>query len=226
MKTINIIHGDSQKAMESMSENKYQLSICDPPYGIGADKKNSTTNQYNKSAAFRRSYGNQNWDESIPDELYFNELKRVSKNQIIWGANYFGLSGGYIYWNKLVDMPTYSDGELAYCSMINSIKMFTFRWNGMFQGNMKNKEIKCHPTQKPVALYKWLLKKYAKPGDKIFDSHGGSMSHAIACIDMGFDLDICEIDDDYYNSAIDRIKRHLNQLDLTRPPVQVNFIEQ
>lgn len=96
----------------------------------------------------------------------------------------------------------------------------------MLQGDMKNKQVRIHPTEKPIALYKWLLKNYAKPGDKIIDTHGGSMSHAIACIDMGFDLDIYELDDDYYTAAVDRIKRHVAQLDLSRPPVHINFISQ
>jgi len=198
--------------MSRYPDGYFDLAIVDPPYGIGADKKNSTTIQYKKSAAKRRSYGEQNWDNNIPSDKYFVELKRVSKNQIIWGANYFGLTGGYIVWNKLVDMPTYSDGELAYCSLNKSVKIYTLRWHGMLQHNMKNKEIKIHPTQKPVKLYEWLLMNYAKEGDKILDTHLGSGSIAIACHNLGFDLTACEIDEEYFNSAMKRLKQHQAQL--------------
>lgn len=151
------------------------------------------------------------WDNKTPNEIYFKELKRISKNQIIWGANYFGLTGGMIYWHKNVSMPTYSDGELAYCSLINSVRWFECTWHGMLQHDMKNKEDRIHPTQKPVKLYKWLLKNYAKEGDKIFDSHLGSGSIAIACHDMKFSLVGCEIDKDYYDAAVKRFNNHKMQ---------------
>ena len=150
-----IIHADCMDIMKDIPDKYFELAIVDPPYGIGADKKNSSNKkQCNKSATESIFYGNQKWDDYIPNENYFIELFRVSKNQIIWGVNYyncFDLSGGRIYWNKNVTMPTYSDGELAYCSLINSIKSVNITWHGMIQENMKQKEIRIHPTQKPVA---------------------------------------------------------------------------
>ncbi len=223
MTIINVIRGDSYKSMESIFDNKYQLAIVDVPYGIGMD------NNAGKST----KYKNKKWDNACPTSLYFDQLKRISENQIIWGANHFidaipfnTSSSCWIVWDKreiVIPSRTFADGEIAWTSFNSPLRIFRHYWDGFLQ---KNKEIRIHVTQKPVALYKYLLKNYAKPGDKIFDSHGGSMSHAIAAIDMGFDLDIYEIDDDYYNDAADRIKRHLNQLDLTRSLVQVNFIEQ
>ena len=215
MPDINMYHIDSMDFMKDKPDNYYDLAICDPPYGIKADKKNSNDNlKTEKSACKSKNYGSQEWDNNIPEVLYFNELKRVSKNQIIWGINYFPycFGAGRIYWKKNVAMPTYSDGELAYCSLTNSIKEFEFTWHGMIQHDMKNKEIRIHPTQKPAALYKWLLQNYAKPGDKILDTHGGSGSICIACHDMGFDLDWCELDKDYYDAAVKRFNKHKQQI--------------
>jgi site-specific DNA-methyltransferase (adenine-specific) len=119
-----------------------------------------------------------------------------------------------LYWHKDVTMPTYSSGELAWLSWLNKIDFVNITWHGMLQNDMQNKEIRQHPTQKPIALYKWLLQNYAKEGDKILDTHGGSMSIAIACWDLGFDLDIIELDKDYYDKAVDRFERHINQKQL------------
>jgi site-specific DNA-methyltransferase (adenine-specific) len=200
---------DCMVALKETPDKFYDLCICDPPYGIGADKKNSTNKkQSRKSATNSTDYGNQRWDDGIPTEEYFKELFRVSKNQIIWGVNYYPydfLTGGRIYWDKRVTMPTYSNGELAYCSLINSIKSVEITWHGMLQENMNDKEIRIHPTQKPVALYEWLLKNYAKPGDKILDTHVGSASSLIACHKMGFDYLGFEIDEEYYNKAKKRL---------------------
>jgi len=211
---INLYNTDCMPALANMKDNAYDLAIVDPPFGIGIDKKanNNANVKFNKSATYCKDYGVKEWDSSTPDEIYFEELKRVSKDQIIWGANYFGLKGGYIYWHKFVTMPTYSDGELAYCSKINGLKYIGMAWHGMIQHDMKNKEARIHPTQKPVALYKWLLKNYAKEGDKILDTHGGSMSIAIACHDLKFDLDLWEIDEDYYKAGVKRFNQHKAQL--------------
>jgi site-specific DNA-methyltransferase (adenine-specific) len=132
------------------------------------------------------------WDKEPPNKRYFEELLRVSKEQIIWGGNFFTdnlpKSGHWIFWNKRNTMPTHGDGELAWTSFNRkSVKLFEYTWNGLMQEDMKNKERRMHPTQKPVALYKWILKNYAKPGDKIIDTHVGSASSLIACYDMGFD---------------------------------------
>lgn len=215
---INIYNQDCLEAMNEMSDNQFDLAIVDPPYGIDADKKNSVKKlQSKKSSALSKDYGNQSWDKNVPSIDYFVELKRVSKNQIIWGVNYYPydlLSGGRIYWDKCVTMPTYSDGELAYCSFINSIKSYKFAWHGMIQGDMKNKEQRIHPTQKPVKLYEWLLMNYAKEGDKILDTHLGSGSIAIACHNLGYDLEGYELDKEYYDNALKRIKEHQSQLRL------------
>ena len=215
MPEIKIIHGDCVEYMATLPDKAFELAIVDPPYGIGTDKKNNVMGLKSlKSASLSKSYGGQRWDNAIPDDKYFITLKRVSVNQIVWGNNYFGLRGGAIYWHKDVSMPTYSDGEIAYCSLINSVRFFRYTWNGIFQENMKQKEHRIHPTQKPVALYQWLLKNYAKPGDKILDTHLGSGSSAIAADIMGFDFVGIEIDADYYKAALDRFNRHKQQLTL------------
>ncbi len=227
MNTINIIHGDSISAMQSMKDNQYDLAIVDPEYGINMSNKVS----YRKGAT--TTYKKKKWDIKPAAAGYFIELFKVSKNQIIWGGNYFDLPicKKPIVWDKKqpegIDQAMF---EFAWNSQHNKqAKIFrrspSQDKNCISNGDKRKREQKkrIHPTQKPVALYNWLLKNYAKPGDKIFDSHGGSMSHAIAAIDMGFDLDIYEIDDDYYDAACKRIKNHLNQLDLTRPPVQVLY---
>lgn len=201
--------------MARYPDKYFDLAIVDPPYGIDADKKNSVKKlQSKKSSALSKDYGNQSWDSATPEEYYFTELLRVSKKQIVWGANFFGLTGGYLYWHKNVTMPTYSTGELAWLSWLNKLEFVDITWHGMLQEDMKNKEVRIHPTQKPVALYKWLLDKYAKPGDKILDTHLGSGSIAIACHDYGFDLTACELDPDYFKAAMKRITDHQNQIKL------------
>lgn len=214
---LKLSNEDNMDLMDRYEDNHFDLAIVDPPYGIDADKKNSGKKlQSKKSAGLSKDYGSQQWDSEVPDKEYFEHLFRVSKNQIIWGVNYYPydfLSGGRIYWDKCVTMPTYSNGELAYCSKTNSLTSFKFAWHGMIQGNMKNKEIRIHPTQKPVALYQWLLKNYAKPNDKILDTHLGSMSIAIAVDSvnkiegMNLTLTGCELDKEYFDKGIERVER-------------------
>ena len=212
---ITITQEDNMLLMARYPDNYFDLAIVDPPYGIDADVKNNTDKkQTKKSASKSKKYGSQLWDSDIPTDEYFDELKRVSKKQIIWGANYFGLVGGMIYWHKNVTMPTYSTGELAWVSWLNKLDFVNISWHGMIQHDMANKETRIHPTQKPVALYKWILDKYAKQGDKILDTHLGSGSIAIACHDYGFELTCCELDVDYYNKAVERIKNHVAQIKL------------
>jgi site-specific DNA-methyltransferase (adenine-specific) len=209
---ITITNEDNMLLMARYPDNYFDLAIVDPPYGIDADVKNNTNKMQTKnSAAKSKKYGSQLWDSDIPTDEYFDELKRVSKKQIIWGANYFGLVGGMIYWHKNVTMPTYSTGELAWVSWMNKLNFVDITWHGMIQHDMSNKETRIHPTQKPVALYKWLLDKYAKQGDKILDTHLGSGSIAIACNDYGFDLTACELDKEYFDKAMERISNHTNQ---------------
>lgn len=209
---LTITNEDNMELMARYPDKYFNLAIVDPPYGIDADKKNSCKKlQSKKSASLSKNYGSQEWDSETPEDKYFDELTRVSKRQIIWGANYFGLIGGMLYWHKNVTMPTYSQGELAWLSWLNKIDFVELTWHGMIQHDMSNKETRIHPTQKPVALYKWLLDKYAKQGDKILDTHLGSGSIAIACHDYGFELTACELDKEYYDKAIERIKNHISQ---------------
>jgi site-specific DNA-methyltransferase (adenine-specific) len=221
--------------MKQIPDKYYDLAIVDPPYGIGADKQSKKPTKIKQkngnylTVENTNQYTQKDWDSDVPKKEYFNELKRVSKNQIIWGANYFGLIGGYIVWDKLNGECDQFDCELAYNSFNNRTDLVYFMWQGMFQGIYCGKDIKkaivqqgnkqlnetrIHPTQKPVALYKWLLDKYAKQGDKIFDSHLGSMSIAIAAHDYGFELDGCELDPEYYDKGIQRVKSHISQLKL------------
>lgn len=211
---ITITNECNLELMKRYPDNFFDLAIVDPPYSIGADIKNNGKNsdRHEKTSLAKiNTYKKTNWDNEIPSDEYFDELKRVSKKQIIWGANYFGLVGGMIYWHKNVTMPTYSTGELAWISWMNKLDFVDITWHGMLQSDMKNKETRIHPTQKPTALYKWILEKYAKPDFKILDTHLGSGSIAIACHDYGFELTACELDKDYYDAAIKRIKNHVGQ---------------
>ena len=212
---INFFNCDNIEFMKTKPDNYYDLAIVDPPYGIDADVKNNTDKkQSKKSASKSKKYGDQSWDSCIPTEEYFTELKRVSKKQIIWGANFFNLQGGMLYWHKNVTMPTYSTGELAYLSWLNKIDFVEITWHGMLQYDMKNKEDRIHPTQKPIMLYRWLLDKYAEKGNKIIDTHGGSFTNAIACDMEGFDLDIIEIDETYFDNGVQAFDKYKQQLKL------------
>ena len=144
---------------------------------------------------------------------------RTSKEQVIWGANHFSSSfssssSGWIFWDKDTGANGFSDGELAFTSYQKGLRKFCYTWNGMIQGNMKEKERRIHPTQKPVQLYKWLLTNYARPGQRILDTHMGSGSIAIACHYFGAHLTACEIDEDYFRSACERIERETRQATL------------
>lgn len=212
---ITITNEDNMELMARYHDKYFDLAIVDPPYAINAGSDDRFGQKFKKSATKRKNYQKKDWDNELPSEDYFKELFRISKNQIIWGVNYYPfdfLTGGRIFWDKdTAEDYTNSDGELAFCSFGNSVRKIKIRWNGMLQPDMKNKEIRIHPTQKPVVLYKWLLDKYAKQGDKIIDTHLGSGSIAIACHDYGFDLTACELDKDYYESAMKRLKQHQSQ---------------
>ena len=204
MSKINMMNGDCMEYMASLPDKYYELAIVDPPYGIGVSEMNIGA-RVNKNL----SCDNKGWDIIIPTDEYFNELQRISSNQIIWGANYFNCfngNHGAIIWNKNNPMPTQSDCEIASYSKHKKVAIYNQTWT-----NYVNTKSTNHPTEKPVALYKWLLKNYAKPGDKILDTHGGSGSICIACHDMGFDLDWIELDEDYYNAAIKRFNTHTAQ---------------
>jgi site-specific DNA-methyltransferase (adenine-specific) len=204
--------------MKGVPDKYYELAIVDPPYGIGED---GLKNHSRENLARPTMYIPKNWDRKSPDKKYFDELIRVSENQIIFGANHFISkipydSSCWIVWDK-ENSGDFADCELAWTSFNTAVRKFSFMWNGMLQGDMKNKEQRIHPTQKPVALYKWLLKNYAKPNDKIFDSHVGSGSIRIACHDMGFSFEGCEIDKDYWKAQEERFNTHISQLDLMTP---------
>jgi len=213
---IHLYNQDCMEAMASMKDNEFDLAIVDPPYGIKEDgKKNHSRSVMAKS----KEYTPKNWDSSAPPKKYFDELQRVSKKQIIWGANHFisripKNSSCWIVWNKENGENDFADCELAWTSFKSAVRMFSFRWQGMLQGNMKNKEHRIHPTQKPVALYTWLLDKYAQKGWKILDTHLGSGSSAIAAHDLGYEFHGYELDEEYFEAASKRLKEHQKQLQL------------
>ena len=212
---ITITNEDCMDLMARYPDKHFELAIVDPPYGIGDYQSVGDPDVYDLRA--RKKYGPVHWNNNIPDDEYFLELLRVSREQIIWGANYYNRfigKRGAIVWDKKNDESRFSDCDIASCSMQKKITVFRYRWFGMLQEDMRNKEVRIHSAQKPVALYKWLLKNYAKPGDKILDTHLGSGSIAIACHDAGYDLTACEIDKDYYEAAMKRLEQHQKQLKL------------
>lgn len=219
--SIQITNEDCMDLLKRTPDKYYELAICDPPYGI---KRAGQTERFTKEKKHKRKYfKDKGWDNSIPDSDYFNELIRVSKNQIIWGANYFveniqnANSSCWVVWDKQNGENDFADCELAYCSFKTAVRRIQLRWHGMLQHDMKNKEIRIHPTQKPVKLYEWLLMNYAKEGDKILDTHGGSMSIALAVHNMNtqnkmnLSLNICELDKDYYEQGKIRYTNHIKQ---------------
>ena len=212
---IKLIHGDCMDLMREFPDKHFELAIVDPPYGIGMGASlnvNSKTNFIDKD-----------WDNLIPNDEYFKELFRVSKNQIVWGGNYFPYlwktsCKDFIFWNKLNHHENRSDGEMAWTSFNGLAKYVEYMWDGNRYGTKGNIQgvgkptSRIHPTEKPITIYKWLLKNYAKEGDKILDTHLGSMSIAIACHDMGFDLTGSELDADYYAAGVKRFEQHKSQL--------------
>lgn len=222
---INIHLGDSIKAMESMPDKKYGLAIIDPPYGINVNMNAG------KKKGEKDRYAKKNWDDNIPKTEYFEKLKSIAEDHILWGCNYYSQyiwSSGRISWFKNNGANNdFSDCELAMITQNQRVTNISIQWSGFIKPKSEKNNKRIHPTEKPIMLYKWLLKNYGfnKDGSKrtIFDSHGGSFSIVVACIDLGFDIDIWELDKDYYNDAVKRVKRHLAQLDLTREPVDINY---
>ena len=203
---IEITNEDNMALMSRYPDNYFDLAIVDPPYGI----LNKTKRGLQRSP-HKYKVRAENWDY-VPDEKYFNELFRISKNQMICGGNYFNLplTQSWIFWYKHQPVDNYAKGELFWTSFDKPLQCFDF----MYYGNINSEPNRFHPTQKPVALYKWLLDKYAKQGDKILDTHLGSGSIAIACHDYNFQLTACELDTEYYENGLQRIKNHTNQLTL------------
>ena len=195
---INITNEDNMLLMARYEDNHFDLAIVDPPYGINRNGMNMGNSVFNKD--------DKTWDDNVPTEEYFNELFRVSKNQIIWGGNYFDLpvSQYFAIWDK---------GETMYGRDFAECEFAWVKKGGTrIYKKSPNQPKRIHPTQKPVKLYEWLLMNYAKEGDKILDTHLGSGSIAIACHNLNFDLTACELDTEYYNAAMLRIKQHQQQL--------------
>ena len=203
--SVSLYFGDNMDYMRGLPDGAFDLAIVDPPYGLSAESVNGAGKL--KSRAL--NVGIMDWDVA-PSAEYFVELFRVSKNQIIWGGNYFDLppTRGIICWDKMQPWPNFSAWEMAWTSFDSVARIFKF----------DNKTTdKIHPTQKPVALYEWLLSKYAKEGDKILDTHLGSGSIAIACQTLGFELTGCELNAGYFESATKRIKAAFQQTTLFDP---------
>jgi len=209
MEGINLIHGDSLEAMKGYADNHFDWAITDPPYGIDLAKNGNNSKEWGLSnekgfTFVKKEYSRKDWDSEIPTKEYFNELKRVSKNQIIWGGNYFELHSyrTFITWDKMTYVPTMSQVELAYTSFDSPARLIKIN---------SNQIDRMHPTQKPVKLYKWLLENYTNEGDLILDTHLGSGSIAIACHYMKRRLIGYEIDKEYYDAACKRFKEQTYQ---------------
>ena len=215
----NFYNCDCMDLLKALPDKYIDLAIVDPPYGIGeAGEKNASRGHKDIPATI---YPNFVGIDSLPPPPaeYFNELFRVSKNQIIFGANHFISrfakdSSCWLVWDKQNEGNDFADCELAWTSFKSAVRIFRFRWNGMLQGDMKNKEKRVHPNQKPLVLYRWILTNYAKNGDIILDTHCGSANSLIACWELGFDYIGCELDKYYYNIANERLEARKRQMKL------------
>ena len=207
---ITLYNADCMEVMKQFKDKEFDLAIVDPPYGIGIDGQKQSINNKNPKAN-RKAHDFKGWDNAIPPPEYFAELWRVSKNQIIWGANYFvehinKPTKGWVVWYKGQEGLTMSDAELAFSSFDSATRVVKINRVELL------KEGTIHPTQKPIKLYKWLLQNYAKEGDTILDTHFGSLSIGIACEKLGFELTAIELDKDYYQMAKKRLLDYKNQL--------------
>ena len=196
-----ITNEDCMDLMARYEDNYFDLAIVDPPYGIEVNKMQLGSGKY-------KNKGKQ-WDSETPKQEFFDELFRVSKNQIIWGANYMidkikKPSMGWVYWDKMNGTSDFSDGELAFTSFNRALRSYKHHLS-------MDRSLRFHPTQKPIKLYEWLLMNYAKENDKILDTHLGSGSIAIACHNLGYELTGCELDKEYYEAAMKRIEQHKQQ---------------
>lgn len=206
---ITITNEDNMELMPRYPDKYFDLAIVDPPYGLDLANMNMGIGKSKKASKIQnRKWKPKDWDKGTPDQSYFDELLRVSKHQIIWGGNYFDLppTQCVLIWNKEIpEGLSFSDFEMAWTSYKKAAKMFVY-------SAYLDKQNKIHPTQKPVKLYEWLLMNYAKEGDKILDTHYGSGSIGIACHNLGFELTACELDPEYYEASIKRLKQHTQQL--------------
>lgn len=229
-----LYHGDCIDFLRACPDHAYDLAIVDPPYFDGPNKSGYYGKGYSSLGVQRAKHYDNISVWAVPETQYFAELRRVSRHQIIWGANHFAdrfaaNSPGWIVWDKVNGDSTFADAELAYCSMDCAVRVFRYVWNGMHQGqyggNKALNEPRIHPTQKPVALYEWLLDNYATPGQKILDTHLGSGSSAVAAIRRGFAIDGVELDSAHFDGAVERIRKAERQPELFRPapPVQMEI---
>jgi len=207
---ITLYNADCMEVMKQFKDKQFDLAIVDPPYGIGVDGQKQSIN-LNNPKANRKAHDFKGWDNEIPTAEYFAELERVSKNQIIWGANYFVEhlhkgTKGWVVWYKGQEGLTMSDAELAYSSFDCATRVVKINRVELL------KDGTVHPTQKPIKLYKWLLQNYAEEGDTILDTHFGSLSIGIACEKLGFELTAIELDKDYYRMAKQRLLDFKKQL--------------
>jgi site-specific DNA-methyltransferase (adenine-specific) len=211
---------DCMEFLRSVPDKFYSLAVVDPPYGIGEDGlKNHSRSKIAKS----KEYTPKKWDSTAPNYAYFEQLIRVSKNQIIFGANHFiqnipdANSSCWIVWDKENGENDFADCELAWTSFDTAVRRFKFKWQGMLQGDMKNKVVRIHPTQKPVALYDWIFRNYAKPNDTILDTHMGSQSSRISAYKAGLDFTGCELDPEYFRDGNERFRNFLLKSGTTEP---------
>jgi site-specific DNA-methyltransferase (adenine-specific) len=216
--TVEILNIDCMEYMAGLADNAFDLAIVDPPYGINCDgigMSNRSKPSKKFRGAIKSDYKGGAWDSNSPDKLYFKELFRVSKNQVIWGANHFiekfciNSSCWVVWYKKQNPNDNAADCELAWTSFKTAVRMVSIPWSGF--GHINLKETRIHPTQKPVKLYQWLLANYAKEGDRILDTHLGSGSNAIANYRGGFDFVGCELDEDYYKDSIARFDAETSQ---------------
>jgi site-specific DNA-methyltransferase (adenine-specific) len=213
---ISLFNGDNMEGMALYPDKYFDLAIVDPPYGINI---NNQSQGKGGGLAKKIEYTKKDWDRSAPDIRYFEELMRVSKHQIIWGANHFISripfdSSCWIVWDKENGETDFADCELAWASFPTAVRKIKWKWAGMLQADMKNKEERIHPTQKPVKLYEWILRQYATPEFKILDTHLGSMSIAIACHYYGCELTGFEIDTEYFEAGVKRVQQQIRQVAL------------
>lgn len=221
-----LYRADCMDVMREFSTGSFALAITDPPYFDGPNKSGYYGQGYSSLGVQRAKHYDSLPVWSVPAADYFEALQRTSKHQIIWGANHFAnrfnsAGPGWIVWDKLNGASSFADAELAYCSMDCAVRVFRYVWNGMHQGqyggNKAKNEPRIHPTQKPVALYEWLLDEYAKPGQRILDTHMGSGSSAIAANNRGFEYCGVEIDPVMFEAACERIELALQQAPLFQP---------
>lgn len=220
LNNITLHLGDCMDVLRKLPDKSFDLAIVDPPYFSGPERRQFYGKKKSSIGVSRIYAKSEKWE--VPDAEYFDELRRVAKFYVIWGCNYFEyiFHPGRIVWDKCNGSSSFSDCEIAATNLFKSVRLFPFMWNGMLQGksymdgrtmqgNKARNEKRIHPTQKPVALYAWLLTKFAQPGWRILDTHLGSGSIAIACEELGFELLGIELDEHYYSAAKERLRSHL-----------------